>query len=109
MRPATARAMLTRDAARILLAGCGTAVPDTWRRPGFAARVERSRRELAPINSPATLAASFAREAMHSRPSWPATHAVRAAYALRWLELTDSVVLPAWDTWIIPCAGARSA
>ena len=101
--------MLTRDAVRVLLAGCGMVVPDTWLRPGFAARVDRIRRELAPIASRTTLAASFAREAMHSTTSSPTSHAVRAAYALRWLELADSVLLPAWDSWIIPCAGARSA
>jgi hypothetical protein len=100
--------MLSQDAVG-LLAGCGTAVPDTWLRPGFAARVERTRRELGPITSCTALAASFAREAMHSRPPSPVVHAVRAAYAFRWLELADGVVLPAWGTWTTPCAGARSA
>jgi hypothetical protein len=101
--------MLSRDAVRVLLAACGPVVPDTWLRPAFAARVERTRLELEPITSHAALAASLAREAMHSRPPSPASHAVRAAYALRWLELADRVALPAWDTWIIRCVGARSA
>jgi hypothetical protein len=101
--------MLEQDAVRVLLAGCGPVVPDAWLRPAFAARVERTRRALEPITSHAALTASLAREAMHSRPPSPASHAVRAAYALRWLELDDRVALPAWDIWIIPCAGARSA
>jgi hypothetical protein len=84
-------------------------VPEAWLRPGFAARVERARRDLAPVTLQATLVASLAREAMHSQPPSPTSHAVRAAYALRWLELTDSVALPAWHTWITPCVGARSA
>ena len=41
--------MLNRDAVRVLLAGCGTVVPDTWFHPGFVARVERTRRELAEV------------------------------------------------------------
>ena len=93
----------------MLLAASGTVVPDPWLRPGFAARVERTRGDLAPIASHAALVASFAREAMHSRPRSSASHAVRAAYALRWLELVDRVPLPAWDTWTLPCAGAPSA
>jgi len=109
LRSAAARRLLARDAVRVLLAGCGTVVPDVWLRPGFAARVERSRRELGPIASRSALAASFAREAMHSQPPSAASCAVRAAYALRWLELADRVVLPAWDIWTFPCAGARSA
>ncbi len=51
LRPAAARRMLARDAVRVLLAGCGTVVPDPWLRPRFAARVERTRGELAPIAS----------------------------------------------------------
>jgi hypothetical protein len=101
--------MLARDAVRVLLAASGTVVPVPWLRPGFVARVERTRGDLAPIASHTALEASFAREAMHSRPPSPACDAVRAAYALRWLELVDRVALPAWDTWTIPCAGARSA
>ena len=93
--PAMARRMIARDAVRVLLAASGTVVPGPWLRPGFAARVERTRGDLAPIASHAALAASFAREAMHSRPPSPASHAVRAAYALRWLELVDRVPLPA--------------
>jgi len=100
--------MISRDAVRVLLAGSGPVVPDSWLRPGFAARVERTRRELEPITSHSALAASLAREAMHSRPPSPASDAVRAAYALRWLEVADRVALPAWDAWIVPWAGARS-
>ena len=101
--------MLARDSVRVLLAGYGTVVPDPWLRPRFAARVERTRGELAPIASRTALVSSFAREAMHSRPASSASHAVRAAYAIRWLELADRVILPTWDTWTLPCAGARSA
>jgi hypothetical protein len=108
IHPAAARALLARDAVAVLAAGRGIGVPDGWRRPGFAARVERTRRELAPVSGPAALASSLAREALHSRSRQPAPCAVRAAYALRWLELTEGVTLPTWAAWIAPCGDERT-
>jgi hypothetical protein len=71
--------------------------PATWVRPGFLREICLVRVHLAPIQTRASLAASFGREAFASAPRTPATDPdarivsspVHVAYALRWLELAD--------------------
>ena len=60
-----------------------------------------SRCHLAPLRNRRSLAASFGREAFQTldldrarpRPLGP----IRAAYAIRWLELGTGAALPAWS------------
>ncbi len=75
--------------------------PPRWTAPAFVREVDLVRSHLRPIRSPALLAASFGREAFHGRamPGTPralAGSAVRVAYALRWLELSDGAPRPTW-------------
>lgn len=79
--------------------------------PAFGREVELIRRQLAPVGSRATLAASYAREAFQVRAEAPAAletdeaGPVRLAYALRWLELGDGATGPAWDAMLDPGSG----
>ena len=75
--------------------------PARWLTPAFAAEVDRTRAQLAPIRTREALIASFRREASVSatrgdprdgRPAGP----VRIAYAIRWLELGDERGRPPW-------------
>jgi len=59
------------------------------------------RSHLRPIRTAAALAASFGREAFHGRaaPGSPRVlgdSAVRVAYAVRWLELSENGIRPPW-------------
>lgn len=57
--------------------------------PAFARDVDRLRAQLVPIRTRRALAASFGREACM-------TPGLRAAYAVRWLELGDGVARAGW-------------
>ena len=102
---APARRILERDVATVLAARSGAAVPGPWRHPRFAARVRATRLQLAQLLDPRLLAASFAREALHARRPIGRPGAVRVAYAIRWLEIADGVVLPPWPAWTERTAG----
>ncbi|MEO5884268.1 MAG: hypothetical protein ABIQ58_01955 [Candidatus Limnocylindrales bacterium] len=74
----------------------------TWAGVTFQRRVERIRRQLAPLRTQAALVASYGREAGHRgvdgrargvRPPSP----LQVAYALRWLELARPT--PVAATW----------
>jgi hypothetical protein len=75
--------------------------PRRWAAPAFGAEVDRTRAQLGPIRSRDGLLASYGREA-----SIAATRGlrcddgnagpVRIAYAIRWLELGDGRIRPAW-------------
>ena len=75
--------------------------PNGWGDPAFAREVELVRCHLAPLRNRRSLTASFGREAFQaldldrvgSRPLGP----IRAAYAVRWLELGSGAALPAWS------------
>lgn len=77
-------------------------IPRRWESVPFEREVERTRAQLAPIETRSALAASFSREASIAvtraapvsaeRPPGP----VRAAYAIRWLELGDGRRRPGW-------------
>jgi hypothetical protein len=74
---------------------------DVLREPAFAREVELVRWQLAPIRTRRSLAASFGREAyLRQTPGDPADgpgiRPIRAAYAVRWLELGDRVARPGW-------------
>ena len=80
-------------------------LPVRWTRYPFIQEVERTRAQLGPIRSRATLLASFAREASIAvtrgsvetgQPAGP----VRVAYAIRWLELGDGRARPPWASFV---------
>jgi hypothetical protein len=74
--------------------------PSVWSDAAFGREVELIRRHLAPLRNRRSLTASFGREAFQTleldasrpRPLGP----IRAAYAIRWLELGSGARLPAW-------------
>ena len=74
--------------------------PVGWADSAFASEVDLVRCHLAPLRSRRSLTASFGREGFQSlgldgtmpRPLGP----VRAAYAVRWLELGSGATLPPW-------------
>jgi hypothetical protein len=74
--------------------------PAGWNEAAFAREVELIRCHLAPLRNRRSLTASFGREAFQTldldrtvpRPLGP----IRAAYAIRWLELGSGASLPAW-------------
>ena len=85
--------------------------PAPWADAAFAREVELVRHHLAPLRNRRSLTASFGREAFQSldldsaqpRPLGP----IRAAYAIRWLELGTGASLPAWTTLLaMETAGA---
>ena len=80
-------------------------MPARWTTYPFSQEVERTREQLAPIRSRATLFASFSREASIAAtrgfletelPAGP----VRIAYAIRWLELGNGRARPAWPSFV---------
>ncbi len=78
--------------------------PAGWHDASFAREVELVRCHLAPLRNRRSLTASFGREAfqtldpelLRARPLGP----IRAAYAIRWLELGNGASLPAWTSLI---------
>jgi hypothetical protein len=75
--------------------------PAGWGDAAFAREVELVRCHLAPLRNRRTLTASYGREAFQALDvarSRPATLGpIRAAYAIRWLELGTGASLPAWS------------
>ena len=74
---------------------------EPWHDAAFRRRVDVIRRQLAPLRSRATLAASYGREAdhrLHDGHVAPALTPLQVAYALRWLELAEPV--PLTPTWL---------
>ena len=76
-------------------------LPGRWTTDPFGREVDRTRAQLDPIRSRATLIASFSREASiaATRGALEAgllAGPVRVAYAIRWLELGDGRARPAW-------------
>ncbi|HEX5828804.1 MAG TPA: hypothetical protein VFY23_14865 [Candidatus Limnocylindrales bacterium] len=106
LRPAAAEAwtQLSADAHRILVAVAGDWPSPRWLVPSFARQVQAVRRQLAPIEDPGLLAASFGREAFHGPRLGrvPAVWAspVRVAYAVRWIELQSGLAMPPWLVWV---------
>lgn len=76
--------------------------PEPWSEAAFGREVELIRRHLAPLRNRRSLTASFGREAFQGlesgRPSALPLGPVRAAYAIRWLELGSGAILPAWSS-----------
>ena len=105
----TARRCLEMDARLLLAVG----EDDPWlacARPAFGRAVGRVRRQLEPIGDGNELVASFAREAARlAQPDRPAGSItpLRAAYAIRWLELRSGLRLPAWRHWLDACSPGR--
>lgn len=74
--------------------------PEPWDDAAFAREVELIRCHLAPLRNRRSLTASFGREAFQSLEFEPPAvlplGPIRAAYAIRWLELGSGGTLPAW-------------
>ena len=78
--------------------------PDRWTDASFAREVELIRCHLAPLRNRRTLTASFGREAFQSLgdPAAPSPLGpIRAAYAIRWLELGSGANLPIWPSLLL--------
>ncbi len=75
--------------------------PKPWGDATFAREVELIRCHLAPLRDRRSLTASFGREAFQSlEPESPGAlplGPIRAAYAIRWLELGSKARLPTWS------------
>lgn len=108
----TAEQALAARAGEVLRARSGTA-PARWRLPGFARDVDLVRSQLGPLRDPAMLAASYEREGarlaalrrLAAEPALPTLplDPLEAAYAVRWLELTEGGrPLPPWATLVGP-------
>ncbi len=74
--------------------------PAPWADAAFAREVELIRCHLAPLRNRRSLTASFGREAFQTlgleRARPLALGPIRAAYAIRWLELGRGASLPPW-------------
>jgi hypothetical protein len=79
--------------------------PDPWSEAAFGREVELIRRHLAPLRNRRSLTASFGREAFQSLefepPAMLPLGPIRAAYAIRWLELGRGADLPAWNRLLV--------
>lgn len=80
--------------------------PAPWADPSFGREIELVRCHLAPLRNRRSLTASFSREAFQTLERDPAETSplgpVRAAYAIRWLELGSGATLPAWTRLLGP-------
>jgi len=85
--------------------------PARWLLPGFARDVDLVRRQLGPLHDLRMLIASYERESARlaalrrlvADPAAPPPplDPLEAAYAVRWLEMSDGVVaLPPWATFV---------
>ncbi len=101
VRAMSAARLLARDVRVLEAAVRDGALPPSWSRPGFVARVETARSQLAPLRSRRLLHASFAREALHDSPAGERPTAIRVAYAIRCIELTLGPDLPVWPRVIV--------
>jgi hypothetical protein len=76
--------------------------PEPWREASFAREVELIRCHLAPLRNRRSLTASFRREAFQGLefepPAGLPLGPIRAAYAIRWLELGGGARLPSWTS-----------
>lgn len=74
--------------------------PGPWGDASFGQEVELIRTHLAPLHDRRSLTSSFGREAFQTLAGDPVAPAplgpIRAAYALRWLELGSGASLPGW-------------
>jgi hypothetical protein len=79
--------------------------PAPWGDVQFARDVELIRCHLAPLRNRRSLSASFGREAFQSlefeRPVPLPLGPIRAAYAIRWLELGSGANLPGWTSLLV--------
>jgi hypothetical protein len=96
-RGIAAARLLARDVRMLEGAVRNGAPPPSWSSPGFVARVESARSQLAPLRSRRLLQASFAQEALHLHQVTELPTAVRVAYAIRYIELRlGPGMLAAW-------------
>jgi hypothetical protein len=79
--------------------------PGPWGEASFAREVELIRCHLAPLRNRRSLTSSFGREAFQTLDADPPATSplgpIRAAYAIRWLELGSGATLPGWARLLI--------
>jgi hypothetical protein len=108
--PPSAEVALVARAAEVRRARAGCP-PARWLLPGFARDVDLVRQQLGPLCDRRMLVASYERESVRlaalrrfaTDPSSPPLplDPLEAAYAVRWLELTDGgVALPPWSALV---------
>jgi hypothetical protein len=106
----SAEAALVARAAEVLRARAARP-PARWLLPGFARDVDLVRRQLGPLHDLRMLVASYERESariaalrrLAADPAAPPAplDPLEAAYAVRWLELSDGgTALPSWATFV---------
>jgi len=96
--PITIEEELSLLATAVLRVLAGASRPERWGAPAFERELGLVRGHLTPIRSRPLLAASFGRESFRGAadtaperlPRQVSVSAVHVAYALRWLELSDS-------------------
>lgn len=83
--------------------------PAPWQEGSFARDVELVRRHLAPLRNRRSLTSSFGREAFQvlglDRTGQHQLGPIRAAYAIRWLELGSGASLPSWPNLLAAAPG----
>ena len=77
--------------------------PRRWAEPAFGAEVERCRRHVADLTTQEDLAAAYEHdvfELLSGGRGDPVASPIRVAYALRWLELQEDSIGPAWPAMV---------
>ena len=77
--------------------------PRRWAEPAFGAEVERCRRHVADLRTHEALAAAYEHdvfELLTGGRGDAEVSPIRVAYALRWLELQEDSIGPAWPAMV---------
>jgi hypothetical protein len=77
--------------------------PSRWTEPGFGAEVERCRRHVADLKTQDALASAYAYDVFERLTGGRGDtegSPIRVAYALRWLELQEDSIGPAWPAMV---------
>lgn len=95
---------LAVDALRVgRLLGEPSLWPSRWTEPAFGAEVERCRRHVADLTTQDALATAYEHDVFErltgGRGDADASP-IRVAYALRWLELQEDSIGPAWPAMV---------
>jgi hypothetical protein len=80
-----------------------SAWPQRWTEPAFGADVEQCRRHVADLTTQDALARAYGHdvfERLSGGPGDATASPIRVAYALRWLELQEESVGPAWPAMV---------
>jgi hypothetical protein len=77
--------------------------PRRWAEPAFGAEVERCRRHVADLTTHDSLASAYAYDVFERLTGGRGdaqVSPIRVAYALRWLELQEDAIGPAWPAMV---------